>query len=72
MVPDSSEVVLPEDIEDNMPPAGQGWWPVINLTLDLEQAGVTARGRWLLICFYQLLGEQLVAWWLGWDEDYHW
>ena len=64
-VPDSPDVVDNNDRDLLTPPQGQGWWPVIDLTLDYNAIDAEQEARWLLICFYQLMGEQLFAWWLG-------
>ena len=46
----------------------EGWWPVLVLTLasHLDWLIPTSDGRRvvLVICFYQLLGREHVAWWL--------
>ena len=65
-IPDSEDVIDKSAIEDFLAPEGQGWWPVILLNLNLARAQVNARGRYLLIYFYQLRAEELVAWWFGW------
>ena len=53
------------------PPPGQGWWPVLaveltgNLPSWVDMGPVVSGGKKILvICFYQLLGDQVVAWWL--------
>ena len=71
-VPESPEVVDEQELAELTPPEGQGWWPVINLVLDYNAIDATQRARWLLICFYQLLGEELFAWWLGWTPGDAW
>ena len=52
-------------------PPGEGWWPVLALDI-AEGAPWVAAGpsvtvgtkKILLICWYQLLGDRVVAWWL--------
>ena len=53
------------------PPPGQGWWPVLAVDLTgtlpswVDTGPRVAGGKKILvICWYQLLGEQVVAWWL--------
>ena len=52
---------------------GEGWWPVLVLTLEPGLAWMTPWSELrvvLVICFYQLLGSEHSAWWLeipSWD-----
>ena len=52
---------------------GEGWWPVLVLTLDVSLAWLTPDSDMrvvLVICFYQLMGSEHAAWWLEipiWD-----
>lgn len=57
-------------------PEGQGWWPVVAMELhddsEMMWTGPTVgigKKKILLICFYQLLGCQLIAWWICIEED---
>jgi hypothetical protein len=79
LLPDSEDVVdsFPDWPENYLLPAGQGWWPVVAMELhedsDMNWTGPivgTGRKRILLICFYQLLGCQLIAWWICIEEGY--
>jgi len=66
---DHSTLLLWQDIPDTsehqhnfnlLPPHGQGWWPVINIVChELHR-----RDSCLIICFYQLQAEELIAWWI--------
>ena len=49
-------------------PPGQGWWPVIAIQLQRD-AGVVRQGKVLIICFYQLMADELIAWWIGYPEQ---
>ena len=62
-----------EDIPDNeenssfdfhTSPPGQGWWPVIAIDLLPQPMGYKATGTVLMMCFYQLQGDDLIAWWI--------
>ena len=64
-VPDSEDND-PDYGDENLlwPPDGQGWWPVIAITLE-PGCGVVPGGAALIICFYQLQADELIAWWIG-------
>ena len=49
-------------------PPGEGWWPVISIELEdgwIEISGIkTPGGAELVVCFYQLLENRIVGWWV--------
>ena len=60
-VPDSEDND-PDYGDENLlwPPDGQGWWPVIAITLD-PSCGVVPGGEALIICFWQLGADELIV-----------
>ena len=72
---DHSTLMLWQDIPDTEDhdhslveaPEGQGWWPVISIVWDPSFPFRRRRCGRLIICFYQLQSDELVAWWVGED-----
>ena len=63
-LPDSDEVIT-DATPAPLPPDGQGWWPVIAMTLSeggMRRITKVKKRGWLIICFYQLIGGRLVCW----------
>ena len=63
-LPDSDEVIT-AGTPAPVPPAGQGWWPVIAMRLSesgFRRITKVRKGGWVIICFYQLIGGRWVAW----------
>ena len=75
-IPDCGEV-MPEQWEQKTAlPENQGWWPVAAMELS-PQANERVGGpspeagkkKILIICFYQLMGNRFVAWWITINFD---
>lgn len=67
LIPDSEDHIHDESYglkEYLQPPPGQGWWPVIAIW-PKKDVYVKKGGKVLAICFYQLMAEPLIAWWIG-------
>ena len=57
-------------------PPGEGWWPVISIDVEdgwIEVSGLPVRGgAELVICFYQLLGDRIIGWWVDLETGAMW
>ena len=71
-LPDSEEVTDEEWARLQVLPSDQGWWPVVAVELE-PAANSRVGGDWashvgcrriVIICFYQLLGDRLIGWWI--------
>ena len=71
-LPDSEEVSDAEWVRLQVLPSDQGWWPVV--AMELTPAATSRVGgdwasrvgvkRIVIICFYQLLEDRLMGWWM--------